>query len=1723
MKFLVSTMAEYVMKQVGESSGIHRFVLPSYPSRILIPLGELLMDSVDKHSNGLSFEYGIAYGLGRQWEAGSEIELADLKNASSKGWYNSENNLTRLRNLDAHANKSRIVLLAGYEHIPDQASLRDFFQLNEKAIWEICLQKSFSSWVQVALRNRVDVEDGQREIRAISEMLRDLYHHGSGDLVSISLFLEQTDFSTVMTATDALRVVADNLGYFGLPRMPGIVRGVARRSVKGYITPAQEFFNYARFLDAPARDKALARVKSFRESHPDEVPDDDVLGPFASLSDMLDSLVDYVQNNSPSARDRLRSVDFVYLHDRVLNYRMPRQKRASQRVRRIRGLPPEVFLRAIWISLGEMKREIGAYAPAPATEIQSICLQSISFRHDLIEDEDSEEKVSAEGFLRQILGGIDSFLRDIEFSTGEDSERHDIAIRSVLEPSNVVDGIAYQCSVTAEPQLRFEVAISGLNDTYKREYVWSLPKNHQSRLLVDLYSFAYQQFSERDAMLPVFCVPYLPEMLTQCDEDGVNRVMDSALKSSDKFMADVLPSMTPSDPFRKLALKLSQEYQTYLARFVSHGFFDALARFDELRQSYCEIFGEYLSLNSAHPIGSFLMKSFLVVSNSPVAREKHRSQPCLESGVVTPLHPALIDMLRHQHIYLVEGFTEYARRALESSGNRLFSERVWNRLVDLSKVQWPLFGLLVDENLVLGTSMKSHGYLHVIGNNPGPLEAMSSRLFEDYDEAQDDDVSDSGLFRETRCSRLVDQVLQDYEDVHPYAADGISVGAYCGGEIQPIIAGIDSYLDGVFAGQPDLAYALNLVIFSDGTDDSSMMKWLNAWDRHIYSVSTTDDEVQGGNCSLSISYRVLPSDRHQFVAMLEDSNLDVFFFTDFIQSGVSHFEPLGEVDEEAHDYRKFPLLEKTACVVEGKNHWAKRERVISNDRFRLAWLHLEAMARIRSPGIAPRQKHMIVRMSDYSKWTSVVSAAHRCSGWVVCVDPSVDERLLREENQLGHGKRDIIGFGTGVGPHGESNFTVSTEHYSVTDIRNRMADQINALFGPLAQSDALKIAKSLIEEASSIGGLSIVKATGPSQYVRDYIAYSLARKLLPPDRDSFCDTIVSLDGYRHWFDGADTGERPDLLHVRARIKDGRCELRMRLIECKIANQSEGYLEKARQQVESGLRRLIECFRPAGTTHGLSRRPAERYWWMQLHRIVSTNGRVSLGNRDCSLQALERLSDGDYSIAWQADVLALWTDVDGNTLESDPLWVFPFEGKELPITVIQGGKKCLAEVCLGQGERNVFSDEFWLQYSAVDFAQSDDPAKGTKIGDITAIESPATNTEPPPQPSAVEPDPTSIRFAPPDRILLGKTLIGNKDVFWEFNHPDLPNRHILIFGSSGTGKTYTIQALMGEVGKTRHNCLVVDYTNGFTNNQLDVVIRDKLHPKQHVVQLQPLSINPFRRQSNYIDDLVLPENPATTGQRIAGVFSEVYQLGDQQKSALYTCIKEGVESEGDGFSLTGLLERLEALREAGGPVATSAASVVSKIQPFVDMKPFGKEGLNGWEKLFLDADSRCQIIQLAGFAKDTARLITEFTLIDLYWYYRAQGSQDRPRVIVLDEIQNLDHRLESPLGQFLTEGRKFGISLVLATQTLSNLDKDQRDRLFQASHKLFFKPADTEVRSFAGILADATRERVDDWVDRLSRLKRGECYSLGHAVNPGSGQLEVNRAFKIRIEQLEHRF
>lgn len=371
--------------------------------------------------------------------------------------------------------------------------------------------------------------------------------------------------------------------------------------------------------------------------------------------------------------------------------------------------------------------------------------------------------------------------------------------------------------------------------------------------------------------------------------------------------------------------------------------------------------------------------------------------------------------------------------------------------------------------------------------------------------------------------------------------------------------------------------------------------------------------------------------------------------------------------------------------------------------------------------------------------------------------------------------------------------------------------------------------------------------------------------------------------------------------------------------------------------------------------------------------------------------------------------------------------------------------------------------------------------------LTKIES---NIEP--QQSSEQTNKTGIEDC---RVLIGQAIDNQKQVYWEYGNKDLANRHLIVFGRSGQGKTYCIQGLLMEMAKAHCNSLVIDYTNGFLPNHLEDEFNEFVNPQSHFLAQKPLGLSPFRKQKQDFGGVILEEQNHIVAGRIASVFNQVYSsIGEQQLATLMNVLEDGVRRHSSKYDFECMLDDLRDEGKVGEALA-------NKLSPMVKSKLFDSNSEQNWQSIFGDENSKTNIIQLASLSRDIMQLATEFTLWDLYAYACSYGNKSNPLPIVLDEVQNLDHRLESPLGKMLTEGRKYGLSLILATQTLSMLSKDEQDRLFQASHKLFFAPAETEIQSYAKLLEQAvpgTNRKA--WLDELAKLKKGECISVGLHMN-----------------------
>ncbi len=341
------------------------------------------------------------------------------------------------------------------------------------------------------------------------------------------------------------------------------------------------------------------------------------------------------------------------------------------------------------------------------------------------------------------------------------------------------------------------------------------------------------------------------------------------------------------------------------------------------------------------------------------------------------------------------------------------------------------------------------------------------------------------------------------------------------------------------------------------------------------------------------------------------------------------------------------------------------------------------------------------------------------------------------------------------------------------------------------------------------------------------------------------------------------------------------------------------------------------------------------------------------------------------------------------------------------------------------------------------------------------------------------------------LLIGTSEKYNENILWEFGNKGLQNRHLLITGSSGSGKTYAIQTLLYEVSRQNIPVVIFDYTDGFTQSQLvpEFIESAESQLEYHLVIKDKLGLNPFERYPMKIADFMMTEEPYQVALRLASTFKKVYSLGDQQYAAIYEAVKIGIEKKQDEFDLNAMIEYL---KESDNK---SAQTVISKIQPFVHSNIFDTSSDLNWEKI--KNSSKIHIFQLSGYNREIQTLITELALWDLWNYFVMNGSENSPFVVVMDEAQNISHDESSASGKILTEGRKFGLSGWYATQFLRNsVSNDEIQRLHQSAHKLYFRPTDSGVDEVASYLSTDKLE-ISNWKKRLLSLKKGQCVSVGY--------------------------
>ncbi len=1842
MNLFIEDLAGYLIDEWDRSLGVRegdreaRFIVQSLDS-----VGTLaLFQALDAHRRdragpmNLACYFRVATGLWQAWAAAGPGRVSSGAAASAvaelerQGWIDKEDQLTWYRNRTAQEEGAEglVVVLVGFNHATDQGGLADFHRVDEKRLIGH-LKGSFQPWLQ-RIAARLSVDPGETELVRFDTVLQGLFELRPLRLAKLAGFLQPLiDQAPCYDFGEFRARVFKALPFWEIPPLladgqGGVLNGPAAVKI---LNEADAFISHQRYKTLAGRRKDWIKIDAALAKPGFVLPlRVDGTAEFADLADYRSCIEGFIKRADLETRARLLKVDFMPLQRALDPPAVPGTKKAPPNtIPAFQAMSFQALLQGVWEALLR-------FADKQCAEhclwerLAGIQVKLEAFHHDLSGDDGGGigAKEMAVELLRGCLGGLEQRFAEMELKLPLNAEQAQRPPANWERPVEIVlaldlDALAIVAvKRNARPYVQFRVNIADVDVALPvppLTFRWYLDDTQPERVrqqCAKRVGLAWkQQGADAHRVLPAFRVNRvdLTALFFAADADEANRLVTKALGRLELVdLMEGLPNQQMDSALRAATKKLIAAYRQWLDATLERGYYSAL--FKELLTllgAYDELAG--LVLNSgmvgAPELLRRLYKAFLVVDDQALPND-----PFLATAVAWGLTPAVLELSLAQTRFLADGFPEaIAELAL---GDRRSGKAVFERLLDLSRLQRPLTALVTDAKDHLSTDSRSFGLLHCLGKVPDTAKSLAVQTLLKEDESDDDeDVND--IIGPCEEQTVVLKVLNLYQDLHAYARDGLRILAVNVRDLSIILSGVDTFLKQVLKGTTGGAeprdlppFYCTVMVYSTSSSPLAMENGLALWRDHIME----SHRESGRALDLTVGHRFAPKRQIAELLHRERRLYDLAFLFHFLRTDMD-----GKLDpalaftmgaDGVGGY--FPIAEYPRPIKSGDR--TRRQMLLSNRRLRIQTRHSDLSARLRGTG-QEATDFVVYGQVDFAPWADVVRDLHAHAQWVVCMDSFVDKRLL--DGSAGDtqgleqgGRRKIVGFESGLGAYGELNLTISTEQDTLEQLTERVAHELTGLLPHQSPVSFPTMAERIVRDAEEIIGLASLRAVlGHGEKLREVVGFAAICRMLNRPHGEMSQ-LLPLDALQHWFEDADTDHRADLLALTLEVRPDSVEgplIHATVVECKMAGYSAVTKAQALAQVSKALRHFTRQFAPRGGTAG-QRGFDRRYWWAQLHRAIASRALVTLSEQALRQldHALENLAEGRFKICWRGVIFTFWTNSAIAEQKVTPLTP-PDPVTQAPIPTPPGF--AIEQVELGyEGLAALFAQaEPEASFSpggvAICLVPRDlgghplgaghGPAQWDRQVAKTAANAPCVGgmggegvTEPPanapipaptPQewpwaptpttpisgPSAVTrvpvpPMPTTdvgtgsgglktpveetaasspadkagahateppqdadqVPFTLPERILIG-TRPNGEPVYWHYGHPKLQNRHLLIFGTSGSGKTYGIQCLLAEMACTGLRSLIVDYTDGFLPTQVERRFTQVANPKDHFVYTERLPLNPFRRQRQVIDPAkpAVEEGSFQVASRIESIFAAVFDMGDQQSAALIRSLQSGLDLD-PGFSLDKLLPRLREDSPQG-------ESLANKLEPLIQAKPFREGVESAWDGMLTSASNRVHVLQLRGLAREIQKLVTEFVLWDLWDYAQSTGGEGRPIPIVLDEIQNLDHSSDSPLDKMLREGRKFGVSLLLATQTTSQFNAEQRDRLFQAGHKLFFKPATTEIDRFAQILTQATSGiSKAEWTQRLAKLEKGYCWSLGPVLRPDGTFME--EAVLVSVTALEQR-
>ena len=299
----------------------------------------------------------------------------------------------------------------------------------------------------------------------------------------------------------------------------------------------------------------------------------------------------------------------------------------------------------------------------------------------------------------------------------------------------------------------------------------------------------------------------------------------------------------------------------------------------------------------------------------------------------------------------------------------------------------------------------------------------------------------------------------------------------------------------------------------------------------------------------------------------------------------------------------------------------------------------------------------------------------------------------------------------------------------------------------------------------------------------------------------------------------------------------------------------------------------------------------------------------------------------------------------------------------------------------------------------------------------------------------------------------------------------PNFHVAILGITGSGKSTRLLEIMKNLVQIGQTVIHIDQEE--THIGLPSEITNEIDLLEDGLKMKLLNTRYVENGTeSYVNYL------AYMTELLAGT----HNLGVRQQGVL----REAIEyATGHSSEYASDMETIaEALIDSDSSVSTG---VYQKLWSVLRSDAFRDNGK-------CIEPGKINIISMRKMPAGSQKSLVEMILGMIWREVRFHTMADHKITFVLDEFQRLHLAKNSILMELFAQGRKYGINMIVATQSTGFLTPEVRNVIDQANTKLYFKPALAEVKKVAELICHQESER---YVLMLKKLKIGEALTVGN--------------------------